>query len=180
VLTKKTLASWYKRHLVTPELFWKCGRPVSYLILLPSTAPILRRQWKGKVFSIGLPSHSGPSPLIQFCNHFSQTAGLLGRVISPSQGLHLNTGQHKHRINTYTHQTSFLKWDSNPRSQRPGERRQFMPYTSRLLWPARMNFYRGLIKCHAMKTYGKVEFSSTIVDFGTRWSWVISFTPWPI
>jgi hypothetical protein len=31
--------------------------------------------------------------------------GLLGRVISSSQGLYLNTGQHKHRINTYTYQT---------------------------------------------------------------------------
>jgi hypothetical protein len=30
-----------------------------------------------------------------------QKAGLLGRVISSSQGLYLNTRQHKHRINTY-------------------------------------------------------------------------------
>jgi hypothetical protein len=30
-----------------------------------------------------------------------QTAGLLGWVISLSQGLYLNTGQHKHKINTY-------------------------------------------------------------------------------
>jgi hypothetical protein len=35
-----------------------------------------------------------------------QTVGLLGRVTSSSQGLYLNTRQHKHRINTYTHQTS--------------------------------------------------------------------------
>jgi hypothetical protein len=35
-----------------------------------------------------------------------QTVGLLGRVISPSQGLYLNTGQHKHRINIFTYQTS--------------------------------------------------------------------------
>jgi hypothetical protein len=34
-----------------------------------------------------------------------QTVGLLGRVISSSQALYLNTGQHKHRINTYTYQT---------------------------------------------------------------------------
>jgi hypothetical protein len=40
--------------------------------------------------------------LIQFRNHFSQTVGLFGRVISPSQGRYLNTGQHKHRINAYT------------------------------------------------------------------------------
>jgi hypothetical protein len=35
-----------------------------------------------------------------------QIVNLLGRAISPSQGLYLNTGQHKHRINTYTCQTS--------------------------------------------------------------------------
>jgi hypothetical protein len=34
-------------------------------------------------------------PLVQFRNHFSQTVGLLGRVISPSQGRYLNRGQHK-------------------------------------------------------------------------------------
>jgi hypothetical protein len=35
-----------------------------------------------------------------------QTVGLFRRVISSSQGVYLNTGQHKHRINTYTYQTS--------------------------------------------------------------------------
>jgi hypothetical protein len=40
---------------------------------------------------------------------------LLGRVISPSQD---------------------LDWDSNPRSQRSGERRQFMPQTAQPLWSA--------------------------------------------
>jgi hypothetical protein len=34
-----------------------------------------------------------------------QIVGLLGRVISSSQGLYLNTGQHKHKINAYAHQT---------------------------------------------------------------------------
>jgi hypothetical protein len=29
-----------------------------------------------------------------------------------------------------------FKWDSIPRPQRPSERRQFMPQTARLLWPA--------------------------------------------
>jgi hypothetical protein len=58
------------------------------------------------LFSMALPAHSGPRPLIHFRNHFSQTVGLLGRVISSSQGLFLNTGQHKHRINAYTHQTT--------------------------------------------------------------------------
>jgi hypothetical protein len=59
-------------------------------------------------FSMSLPAHSGPRLLIQFRNHFSQTVGLLGRVISPSQGRYLNIGQHKYRINPYTHQTSML------------------------------------------------------------------------
>jgi hypothetical protein len=46
-------------------------------------------------FSLPLPGHSGPRPFIQFRNHFSQTVGHLGRVISPSQGRYLNTGQQK-------------------------------------------------------------------------------------
>jgi hypothetical protein len=46
------------------------------------------------LWSIGLIS--------QFLDHL-QTVGLLGRVTSSSQGLCLNTGQHKHRINAYTH-----------------------------------------------------------------------------
>jgi hypothetical protein len=54
-------------------------------------------------FSVALPAHSGPRPLLQFRNHFSQSVGLLGRVISPSQGRYLYTGQHKHRINAYIH-----------------------------------------------------------------------------
>jgi hypothetical protein len=37
--------------------------------------------------SVALPGHSGARPLIQFRNHFSQTVGLLGRVISSSQGI---------------------------------------------------------------------------------------------
>jgi hypothetical protein len=57
-------------------------------------------------FYVSLPAHSGPRPSIQFRNHFSQAAKLTGRVISPSQSRYLNTGQQKHRINSYTHQTS--------------------------------------------------------------------------
>jgi hypothetical protein len=57
-------------------------------------------------FLMAFPAHLGPWHLIQFRDHFSQTVELLGRVISPSQGRYLNTEQHKHRINAYTHQTS--------------------------------------------------------------------------
>jgi hypothetical protein len=83
-------------------------------------------------FPTALPAHSGPRPLIQLRNHFSQTVGPLWREISPSQGRYLNTWQHKNRINAYTHQTS-MPWVG---SQRPRERRQFMPQTARLLLPA--------------------------------------------
>jgi hypothetical protein len=70
------------------------------------------------LWSIGLIS--------QFLHH-SQTVGLLGRVISSSQGLYLNTGQHKHR-KTRTHiKNPCLEWDSNPRSRPQSERRQCMP-----------------------------------------------------
>jgi hypothetical protein len=84
---------------------------------------------------MALPAHSGPWLLIQFRNHFSQTAGLLRRVISPSQGRYLNTGQHKQNKRIHTKHPC-LEWDSNPRSQRQRERRQLMPQTARLLWPA--------------------------------------------
>jgi hypothetical protein len=72
---------------------------------------------------VTLPAHSGPWPLIQFRNHFSQTVGFLGRVISRSQGRYLNTIQHKHNINAHTHiKHPCPERDSNPRSQRPSER----------------------------------------------------------
>jgi hypothetical protein len=45
--------------------------------------------------------------------------------ISPSQGLYLHIGQHKHRINANRHPC--LKWDSKPRSQCLRGRKQFMP-----------------------------------------------------
>jgi hypothetical protein len=44
------------------------------------------------VFLIALPAHLGPWPLIQFRSQFSQMVGLFEQVISPSQGLYLNTG----------------------------------------------------------------------------------------
>jgi hypothetical protein len=44
----------------------------------------------------------GPGLFFSFVIIFTQTVGLLGRVISPSQGRYLHTGQHKHRINAHT------------------------------------------------------------------------------
>jgi hypothetical protein len=48
----------------------------------------------------------GPGLLFSSVIVFSDTVGLLRRVISSLQGRYLNTGQHKPRINAYTHQTS--------------------------------------------------------------------------
>jgi hypothetical protein len=52
---------------------------------------------------MAFPPHSGPRTLIQFRIHFSQKVGFLGRVMSQSQGGHLNKRQCKHRINAHTH-----------------------------------------------------------------------------
>jgi hypothetical protein len=75
----------------------------------------------------------GPGLFFSFVIFFlTQSVGLLGRVISPSQGPYLHTEQHKHRINSHRHLC--LEWDSNPRSQRSIERKQFVPQTARPLW----------------------------------------------
>jgi hypothetical protein len=54
--------------------------------------------------TMALPAHSGPGLLFSSVIIFKQTVGLLGRLISPSQGRYLHIGQHKHKINAYTHQ----------------------------------------------------------------------------
>jgi hypothetical protein len=54
---------------------------------------------------------------------FTKSVGLLGRVIGPLQGLYLNTRQHENRKPQTHTRHSCPKWDSNPLSQRPSERR---------------------------------------------------------
>jgi hypothetical protein len=56
-------------------------------------------------------SPCGPWPLFSFLI-YSQSVGLLGRVISSSQSLYLNTGQHKYRkthIHTKHHALSGIR-----------------------------------------------------------------------
>jgi hypothetical protein len=65
----------------------------------------------GAIFLMTLQPFVGSLPLFSFLI-YSQSVGLLGRVISPSQGLYLHTEQRKHRINAYSHRC--LEWDSNP------------------------------------------------------------------
>jgi hypothetical protein len=50
------------------------------------------------------------SRLFIFLWIYTQSVGLLGRVIGPSQGLYLNTGQHKHRINAHTTSIHSRSW----------------------------------------------------------------------
>jgi hypothetical protein len=54
-----------------------------------------------------------------------QSEGLLGWVISSSQGLYLYTNTEKRTNNTNIKHLC-PEWDSNPRSRRPRERRHFM------------------------------------------------------
>jgi hypothetical protein len=44
----------------------------------------------------------GPDPPLSFTISFIHMVGLLRRVISPSQGRYIDTGEHKHRINAHT------------------------------------------------------------------------------
>jgi hypothetical protein len=47
----------------------------------------------------------------------TESVGLLGRRISPSQGCYLNTGQCKRQNKRTQYRHACFEWDSNPRSQ---------------------------------------------------------------
>jgi hypothetical protein len=66
----------------------------------------------------------------------SQAVGLLGRVISSSKNLYLNTGQHKHRKILTHNKHPCPRRDSNPQSRPPSYQRLFMPQIPRLPRPA--------------------------------------------
>jgi hypothetical protein len=91
--------------------------------------------------SMALQPFVGPWPLFSLLI-YTQSVGLIGRGISPSQGRYLDTEQHKHTINA--HRRPCFEWDANPRSQCSSKRRLFMPYTSRPLWPAFLD--KGYVK----------------------------------
>jgi hypothetical protein len=54
------------------------------------------------ITSMALQLLGGPRLSFSFVIFFTQMVGLLERVISPSQGRYLHTGQYKHRINVHT------------------------------------------------------------------------------
>jgi hypothetical protein len=67
---------------------------------------------------MALSAHSGLRPLIQFRNLFSQTVGLLRRLISPSQGRYLSAGQHKQNKRIHTPNIHVLIEPTIPASER--------------------------------------------------------------
>jgi hypothetical protein len=62
---------------------------------------------------------------------YTQSAGILGRGISLSQGLCLLTGQHKPNERVHA---SMLEWDSNPRPPPFERQKTFHAQTARPLW----------------------------------------------
>jgi hypothetical protein len=52
--------------------------------------------------SMALQPFVGPGLFFSFLIIFTQTVGLLGGVVSPSQSRYIHAGQHKHRINART------------------------------------------------------------------------------
>jgi hypothetical protein len=78
-------------------------------------------------FSMSLPAHSRPWPLIQFRDHFftdSRTPWTSDQLVARPLPKHGTTQtQNKH---IYTRH-SCVVLDSNPRSRLPSERRHFMP-----------------------------------------------------
>jgi hypothetical protein len=74
---------------ITGDILY-CLHPVVYYSYLWLYSPLL-----------GLGSFPVPSS-------YTQSVGLLGRGISPSQGLYLYTEQHKYKINTHRHPSVLL------------------------------------------------------------------------
>jgi hypothetical protein len=103
-------------HLVILDLIRLIILMKEYKLLSSSLCSFLHlfiHQW---LYSLFL----GPGLFFSYVIFFTQAAGLLARVISPSQGRYLHTG--KQTQNKRTHRHPCLEWDSNPRSQRSSER----------------------------------------------------------
>jgi hypothetical protein len=89
-------------------------------------------------FSFGAPWNS---PFYFGLLDLRHSVGLLGRVISSSQGIYLYTNTEKRTHTNTKHACPERNW--NPRSRLPSERRQCMPQTARLPWPALLGLVRS-------------------------------------
>jgi hypothetical protein len=104
----KEFSSWwepkshYRGHKVSHStIIWDRGIHPTLLHTILRLGLLL-----SSLFFYWLFSPLGSWPLFFSFMIILQMVGLLGRMISSMQGHYLNTGQHKHRINTYTLQTS--------------------------------------------------------------------------
>jgi hypothetical protein len=98
----KTLYDNYKDAVqVCLHYYWQLSNEFSYVCFMYRyhLAAFCRNVFFQWLFQ---PIQGPPRLLTQFRHHFLQSAGLLGRVTTPSQGRYLNTGQHKYRINAHT------------------------------------------------------------------------------
>jgi hypothetical protein len=98
-----------------------------------------------------------------------QPAGLLGQVISSLQGLYMYTNTEECTQNENTKQPC-PEWDSIPRLQHPRERRQFMPYTAGLPWPAQLTLPHGILyprylRCRNEGLAESVQLSTRAVQY---------------
>jgi hypothetical protein len=86
--------------------------------------------------SMALQPSVRPWPLLQFRNLFytdGRTPWTSDQSVARPQPTHRTT---QNRIKAHTHRHPCFEWDSNPRTQRSSERRQFIPHTARPLWSA--------------------------------------------
>jgi hypothetical protein len=116
-------------------------------------------------FSMALQPLWGPGRYFGFLIYL-RAVGLFGRVISSSQGLYLNTRQHKHRkthIHTIKHPCP--RRNSNPQSRPPSDRRLFMPQTARLPRPANFDLRWYKFLGEALKPNPICEFFSKFREF---------------
>jgi hypothetical protein len=63
--------------------------------------------WSNNFFNSSYNPYNAPGLFFSSAKIFTQTVGLIGRVISPSQGRYLYKGQHKHRKN---HTQTSMTW----------------------------------------------------------------------
>jgi hypothetical protein len=91
---------------------------------------------------------------------YTQSVGLLGRGISPSQGRYLHAEQHKHRINARRHLC--LEWDSNLRSQYSRRRKTVHALDRAATVMGRDNVYNDEFRC-VWSSYNRVWIIKSII-----------------
>jgi hypothetical protein len=110
-----------------------------------------------------------PWSLLQFPNLFYAFDRTPWTRISPSQGLYLHTGQHKHRINAHTDIHALSGIQTHHPSFRASEGISCLRPDGHCDRQLRAILWRHV--------GGGWRYSSTIHDLDTGWRWVVSFTP---